>query len=420
MMRYHRIASNVALALASPKSIHRRTSPFLPRPSLVRMSSSGGAADTGAGTTCVERTVTCSDGISLSARCWEAPPSTVASSEPNNRTKKKILCLHGWLDNASSFHLLAPRLAAHLQDTEIVALDLPGHGRSSHKGKDGPTQLISEYCFYVSEFLDEMGWTSESNDDTDDKIIFIGHSMGAGISTTFAASFPDVVDSIILLEGTGPLARRCEDTTNHIRNAVGRRKRGNRTIYGDHGKGGIGDSVSDIGGGSGGGAGSKAKGVRVYSNIDDAVKVRLATARLAPGKQWLSEEAARAMVERAVVPYISTPAAQMALSSARAAGENVQGFTDESVCFRHDPRLQWPSLQYFTREQVDAIFDDVQCPVCLIIGEDGWPFGSRERESVTSLLKPAHMKTLPGSHHFHADNDTFEAVFCEVAAFLER
>ena len=417
MMRYHRIASNVALALASPKSIHRRASPFLHR-----MSSSS--------TTCVERTVTCSDGISLSAQCWEVPPSTVAGSDSNSRPKRKILCLHGWLDNSSSFNLLAPRLAAHLHDTgiptEIVALDLPGHGRSSHKGKDGPPQLLSEYCYYVSEFLDEMGWTSESNDDADDsnnksndpnQIIFIGHSMGAGISTTFAASFPDVVDSIILLEGTGPLARRCEDTTKHIRNAVERRKRGNRAIYGDHGEGGIGDSVSDIGGGSGGGAGSKAKGVRVYPSIEDAVK---ATARLAPGKQWLSEEAARAMVERAVVPYISTPAAQMALSSARAAGENVQGFTDESVCFRHDPRLQWPSLQYFTREQVDAIFANVQCPVCLIIAEDGWPFGSRERESVVRLLKPAHMKTLPGSHHFHADNDTFEAVYREVATFLER
>ena len=111
MMRYHRIASNVALALASPKSSHRRASPFLPRPSLVRMSSSGGAADTGAGTTCVERTVTCSDGISLSARCWEAPPSAVASSEPNNRTKKKILCLHGWLDNSASGRLFPAKIA---------------------------------------------------------------------------------------------------------------------------------------------------------------------------------------------------------------------------------------------------------------------------------------------------------------------
>ena len=367
----------------------------------------------------------------LSAQCWESSPGStcagVSNANSSDRPKRKILCLHGWLDNSASFHLLAPRLAAatcSLQDqstadsieTEIVALDLPGHGLSSHKGKDGPPQLLSEYCYYVSEFLEEMGW--------DDKIILIGHSMGAGISTTFAASFPDLVDSIILLEGAGPIARRCEDTSKHIRSAILRRRRGNRAIYGDHGQGGVGDSVSDLGGGGDDGtsskAGSKAKGIRVYPTIDDAVKVRMATARLAPGKQYLSEEAATAMVKRAVVPYISTPAAQMALSAARVTGENVQGFTDESVCFRHDPRLQWPSLQYFTREQVDAIYSSIECPVCLIMAEDGWPFGSRERESVSDLLKPAHFKTLPGSHHFHADNDSFEAVFREVIDFLER
>lgn len=128
------------------------------------------------------------------------------------------MCLHGWLDNSASFHLLAPRLASRLQDqstadsieTEIVALDLPGHGLSSHKGKDGPPQLLSEYCYYVSEFLDEIGWTSSSSSSAatspsnDDQIILIGHSMGAGISTTFAASFPDLVDSIILLEELVP------------------------------------------------------------------------------------------------------------------------------------------------------------------------------------------------------------------------
>ena len=367
----------------------------------------------------------------LSAQCWESSPGStcagVSNANSSDRPKRKILCLHGWLDNSASFHLLAPRLAAatcSLQDqstadsieTEIVALDLPGHGLSSHKGKDGPPQLLSEYCYYVSEFLEEMGW--------DDKIILIGHSMGAGISTTFAASFPDLVDSIILLEGAGPIARRCEDTSKHIRNAILRRRRGNRAIYGDHGQGGVGDSVSDLGGGGDDGtsskAGSKAKGIRVYPTIDDAVKVRMATARLAPGKQYLSEEAATAMVKRAVVPYISTPAAQMALSAARATGENAQGFTDESVCFRHDPRLQWPSLQYFTREQVDAIYSSVECPVCLVVAEDGWPFGSRERDSVSNLLKPTHFKTLPGSHHFHADLDSFEAVFREVVGFLER
>ena len=394
--------------------------------------------------------MTCSDGITLSSQCWRAPSSLSSDSSSVTTTgtstkTRKILCLHGWLDNSASFHLLAPALSKRLNDpcdasgsstsssrpTEIVALDLPGHGLSSHKSKDGPPQIMAEYCYYVCEFLDGIGWTNSDTassttatisdgtadkSDEDDKIILLSHSMGAGISTIMAAAFPYLVHSIVLLEGAGPLARRSEDTAKHIRHAVERRKRGNIAIYGERGEGGVGDSVADIGAGA---VNGRKGGVRVYPNLDGAVDVRVNTARLAPGNQYLSREAARAMVERATVPYVTTPAAQAALSAARASGENVQGFTDESVVFRHDPRLQWPSLQYFTREQVDALYADVKCPVCLILAEDGWPFGERERRSVQKLLRPAHYTKLPGSHHFHADEESFRAVFDEVVAFLE-
>ena len=72
----------------------------------------------------------------------------------NNITPtKKILCLHGWLDNAASFNRLAPLLldsSSPLTDEqlqqpmEILALDFPGHGLSGHKSVDGPPQLLAE------------------------------------------------------------------------------------------------------------------------------------------------------------------------------------------------------------------------------------------------------------------------------------
>jgi pimeloyl-ACP methyl ester carboxylesterase len=99
-----------------------------------------------------ERTFTCSDGVKLVAKCWRNNVDNLHHHRPT----KKILCLHGWLDNAASFNRLAPLLLLdsksslseerqqQQQPMEIVALDFPGHGLSHHKSVDGPPQLLAE------------------------------------------------------------------------------------------------------------------------------------------------------------------------------------------------------------------------------------------------------------------------------------
>ena len=56
----------------------------------------------------------------------------------NDGSGPRVLALHGWLDNAASFLPMAP----YLRGFDLVALDLPGHGRSAHLG------VGSDYSFY--------------------------------------------------------------------------------------------------------------------------------------------------------------------------------------------------------------------------------------------------------------------------------
>jgi len=135
---------------------------------------------------------------------------------------------------------------------------------------------------------------------------------------------------------------------------------------------------------------------RTYPGLDHAVELRRRTAGVLPGKQYLSKEAARAIVVRGTV--------------------EVEG----GVRFRHDPRLHFPSLHYFTKEQVVGLYRDVRCPVCLLGAEDGYPPPSEEyMDSAVAVLEPEVRRVLKGSHHFHADPDTVGAVVDEVVRFLE-
>jgi hypothetical protein len=73
-------------------------------------------------------------GLELAALSWgepDAPP---------------LLMLHGWLDNAASFALLAPYLAERFH---VIALDLPGHGGSRHF----PGSMIYQHVDYARAVL---------------------------------------------------------------------------------------------------------------------------------------------------------------------------------------------------------------------------------------------------------------------------
>lgn len=328
--------------------------------SLLLMDMTATAALTrGAVVAATERLFLCSDGVQLAAQHW---------TFSKKQTETRVLCLHGWLDNSQSFHRLAPSL--HMGDAEIIALDFPGHGLSSHKSPDSPPTVISDAAFYVAEAVRLLKW---------DSFVLLGHSMGAAVSLIYAASFPEQVSRLILLEGAGPLTRKPRDTSKHVRASIERRQTGNPFLYPQFNN-------------------YTKKEPRIYPNVDAAVETRCKTATLAPGHQSLSREASMAMVERATIAHSD----------------------GSGVMFRHDPRLQWPSLQYMSDEQVEGLYKDIHCPVCLLVAQDGWPVEEARTSTCVSLLQPIVFKTLPGSHHFHADPESSDLVADEVLDFIRK
>ena len=101
-----------------------------------------------------------------------------------------ILALHGWLDNAASFGFLSPLL----DNADIVAFDLPGHGCSEHRPL-GSTYHFIDYIPVVLEIIKELRWK---------RCLLIGHSLGAGIASFAAAAAPETISGLFLIDGLGP------------------------------------------------------------------------------------------------------------------------------------------------------------------------------------------------------------------------
>ncbi|MHB1272771.1 MAG: alpha/beta fold hydrolase [Rhodanobacter sp.] len=126
-----------------------------------------------------------------------------------------LLALHGWLDNAGSFALLAPLLAAQYR---VIALDLPGHGHSAHLPAGAGYHFL-DHVRAVLEVADALQL---------DRYALLGHSLGAGIAALVAAAAPQRIERLLLIEGLGPLGDDGAHTLQRFRDALAPR--------GDNGK----------------------------------------------------------------------------------------------------------------------------------------------------------------------------------------
>lgn len=128
----------------------------------------------------------------IHAQTWGSPDKTL------------ILALHGWLDNSNSFSWLAEYLAV---DYYVVALDLPGHGHSTHI-PPGNHYHFTDGIFIMKAVIEQF----ERSD-----IYLLGHSMGACLASLVASMMPRQIQKLLLIEGLGPLTTPEDDAFNQIK-----------------------------------------------------------------------------------------------------------------------------------------------------------------------------------------------------------
>lgn len=271
-------------------------------------------------------------GLELAAKQWGDAESPV------------VLALHGWLDNAASFDRLAPLL----QQYRVVALDFAGHGYSGHRA-EGVRYHILDNVDDVIGFADAMGLQ---------RFVLLGHSMGAGVATYTAASFPERIEKLILLEGIGTQTSKPEDAPKILRQAVEDMKK----------------------------AGAKRK--PVYETREEAIQAR------AQSIGGISEDASTILCCRGL--------------------EKVDtGFT-----WRSDPRVKMSSAIRLTDEMVHAHLAALSMPVLLVRGEQSFFAATQTLQERAEKLPHGRIISLPGNHHLHLERDTCGAVADAINAFL--
>lgn len=119
---------------------------------------------------------------------------------------RPILCLHGKLDSAASFDLLAP----YLTQFQLAAVDSPGVGYSSWY-PEGVIPHWKNDAFLLLHIIKILAWK---------QFDIISHSLGSLLATLIAIALPHQVGRVIFLDILGPTVNFIEHGTTYLHRDV--------------------------------------------------------------------------------------------------------------------------------------------------------------------------------------------------------
>src|ERR1019366_5075239 len=104
------------------------------------------------------------------------------------------LLLHGFMDAAATWDLVAPQLAS--ARLRVLAPDLRGFG-------DG-ARIASGAYYYFPDYVLDVAEIVETLVPAGSPLVVVGHSMGGAVATMYAGTAPSGVARLGVVEGAGP------------------------------------------------------------------------------------------------------------------------------------------------------------------------------------------------------------------------
>ena len=109
--------------------------------------------------------------------------------EQGNPDGVPILLIHG---SNGSLHMWEGWARELGKAARVISVDLPGHGLTGAWPRDEYT--VEAYADFIEVLIDTLHL---------DKVVVAGHSLGAAVAWTFAATRPDRVIQLVLVDAAG-------------------------------------------------------------------------------------------------------------------------------------------------------------------------------------------------------------------------
>ncbi|PMN46789.1 hydrolase [Vibrio lentus] len=287
-------------------------------------------------------------------KSYSLASGTLATQQIGNpeTTATTVVFIHGWLDNSASFSSVISNLEVLSPNSHLVAIDLFGHGFSSHKS--GSYYPFHDYIDDLHQLVTKL---------SPNRLVLVGHSLGALIASCYSAAFPEKVSGLIQIEGHGPLSEAPHETVSRLRDGVLSRLRQRR------------------------------KPSRPLASLEDAIKLR------AHANQ-IKAELIAPIVERGIVELGTID--QVAFDRATVVQGSAEFDNSWQWQWRCDPNLKCDSLYRMSQAHAEAIMAAIECPQLIVLGNDG--FRHLQHNRYKSAHSSLNIETVPGGHHCHLES----------------